>query len=66
LRSLNDELLLKVFLDGDIQPGKKDFEIYEKIKTQQIDSDKLPNLFRWKSFMQKFSAGKTEEKKDNQ
>ena len=52
-----------MFLDGDIQPGKKDPDVYEKLKAHAVDSASHPNRFRWKAFMDKVHASKSEEKK---
>jgi len=56
LSKLNEDLQLKVFLDGDIAPGKGDEEWYEKLKSGNIDAKSYPNVVRWRQFIEKLKA----------
>mmetsp|Transcript_1993 Transcript_1993/g.1843 ORF Transcript_1993/g.1843 Transcript_1993/m.1843 type:complete len:442 (+) Transcript_1993:1329-2654(+) len=56
LAKLNEELLLKTFLEGETAPGKADLDLLEKIKDKEIDSKQYPNLFRWKHFVSKVAT----------
>jgi hypothetical protein len=43
-----------VFFDGEgFVKGARDLEIYEEVKDTPLDMDSLPNLYRWKMFMDK-------------
>jgi len=48
----NNELLWKTFLEGESEPGVKDNEVFERLRDVEIDKNKHPNLYRWKSFIQ--------------
>ena len=52
---LNEELLLKMFLEGDgMSLGKKDEEVFVALQAKKtdVDKEKFPNLFRWMKFME--------------
>jgi len=56
LSKLNEDLQLKVFLDGDVAPGKGDEEWFEKLKSANIDAKSYPNVARWRHFIEKLKA----------
>jgi len=54
----NNELKLKTFFDGVVEPGQKDKELFEKLKDVEINSDRHPHLFRWKIFIKSYLESK--------
>jgi len=53
LKELDNELRLKTVLEGEgYVLGKRDHEVYEKLKDAKFEESKYPNLNRWKKFVQ--------------
>lgn len=52
MKKLDDELIDKVFLDGDgLKLGERDKEVYEKVKGAKVCEQHLRNLNRWLKFV---------------
>jgi threonyl-tRNA synthetase len=52
-QELDNELRLKTVLEGEgYDLGKRDHEIYEKLKEAKFEESKYPNLNRWRKFVQ--------------